>query len=668
MKLNAHQIAAVNYVAGPCLVLAGAGSGKTRVITQKIAYLIQQCQYKPSSITALTFTNKAAREMKTRALTTLGSKDAKGLWVSTFHTLGLEIIRREHHHFDLKKNFSLFDAQDSLALLKELAESLNIDKEALQNTQHAISNWKTKLIKPEQALREARDDSEQVSAKLYATYVSHMKSFNALDFDDLILLPTLLFQNNTTVLARWQNKIRYLLVDEYQDTNTSQYTFIRLLVGERARFTVVGDDDQSIYSWRGARPENLLLLQQDYPTLEVVKLEQNYRSSLRILRSANKLIDHNPHVFPKKLFSELGLGEPLRIVVAKNEEHVAQRVISEILRHKFMNRTSFGEYAILYRSNHQARLFEQALMGKKIPYKISGGMSFFDRSEVKDVMAYLRLLVNHDDDNAFLRIINLPKRGIGPATLAKLGELASQWKQSLFETCLDRRTAHVLSGAALYTLQAFARLFVETLDQSERGEPLEAFRSLMKSIQYEQFLNDTSASPKAAQMRLKNIAELYRWLTQMIEGEYDEPMSLTQAINRLILRDMLERQSDEQISEQVQMMTLHSAKGLEFPYVFMVGMEEGLLPHQNSIDSDDIEEERRLAYVGITRAKVELCFTLCQARRQFGDMQAMQPSRFLNELPEKDIYWEGQTKEKSAEDSQQSGRQNVANLRKMLMK
>lgn len=668
MKLNSHQIAAVNYVAGPCLVLAGAGSGKTRVITQKIAYLIQQCQYKPSSIAALTFTNKAAREMKSRALATLGSKDAKGLWVSTFHTLGLEIIRREHHHFDLKKNFSLFDAQDSLALLKELAESLNIDKETLQNTQQAISNWKTKLIEPEQALREARDDSKQVSAKLYATYVTHMKSFNALDFDDLILLPTLLFQNNATVLARWQNKIRYLLVDEYQDTNTSQYTFIRLLVGERARFTVVGDDDQSIYSWRGARPENLLLLQQDYPTLEVIKLEQNYRSSLRILRSANKLIDHNPHVFPKKLFSELGLGEPLRIVAAKNEEHEAQRVISEILRHKFMNRTSFGQYAILYRSNHQARLFEQALMGKKIPYKISGGMSFFDRSEVKDVMAYLRLLVNHDDDNAFLRIINLPKRGIGPATLAKLGELASQWKQSLFETCLDRRTAHVLSGAALHTLQAFARLFVETLDQSERGEPLEAFRSLMKSIHYEQFLNDTSASPKAAQMRLKNIAELYRWLTQMIEGEYDEPMSLTQAINRLILRDMLERQSDEQISEQVQMMTLHSAKGLEFPYVFMVGMEEGLLPHQNSIDSDDIEEERRLAYVGITRAQQELCFTLCQARRQFGDMQAMQPSRFLSELPEEDIIWEGQIKEKSAEDTQQSGRQNVANLRKMLLK
>tara|TARA_B100001094_G_scaffold333007_1_gene407867 strand:+ start:15925 stop:17937 length:2013 start_codon:yes stop_codon:yes gene_type:complete len=667
MKLNPSQNAAVHYVAGPCLVLAGAGSGKTRVITQKIAYLVKHCDYRPYQIAALTFTNKAAKEMKARAMQALGRQQGRGLWVSTFHTLGLDIIRKEYQRLQLKQNFSLFDMQDSLALLKELCDPKGLaDKDKVQNIQTQISSWKSQRIKPCELSSTTLDAEHNLAVSIYQDYVNHMRAYNALDFDDLLLLPTQLLYEHQDIRQKWQNKIRYLLVDEYQDTNDIQYMLIKLLVGERARFTVVGDDDQSIYSWRGARPENLSQLQQEYPTLHLVKLEQNYRSSGNILRAANTLIEHNPHLFEKKLFSELGSGEPLRIIEAKSEEHEAERVVAEIIKHKFMQRTSYGDYAILYRSNHQARLFERVLMTNRIPYKISGGMSFFDRSEVKDIMAYLRLIANPDDDSAFLRIINIPKRGIGPATLAKLGELAKQWNLSLFATCLDKRVVHVLSGVPFYALQAFAHMIVSIEDAASRGEPMDALQQLTQEIHYEQYLYDTSPTPKAAEMRMKNVSELYRWLAQMIEGQQDEPMTLSQAIQRLLLRDMLDRQNDEQATEQVQMMTLHSSKGLEFPYVFMVGMEEGLLPHQNSIDTDTIEEERRLAYVGITRAQRELSLTYCKQRKQFGDMHDTTPSRFLEELPEHVLIREGHKKSQNATTIQQTGQTHIAHLRAML--
>ncbi len=504
---------------------------------------------------------------------------------------------------------------------------------------------------------------------LYQRYAQHMKAYNALDFDDLILLPTLLLRHNEEVRTRWQTKIQYLLVDEYQDTNTSQYEMVKLLVGERARFTVVGDDDQSIYSWRGAKPQNLVLLGTDFPKLKLIKLEQNYRSSQRILRAANILIANNPHVYDKALFSELAYGEPLRVLFAANEEQEAERVVAEIVRHKFVGRTQFGDYAILYRGNHQSRLLERALMTNRIPYKLSGGTSFFARAEIKDIMGYLKLVVNPDDDNAFLRIVNLPKRGIGPSTLERLGHFANEKHISMFAAIFEPELNHHLPPAAMSSLYQFGRFIVETGDQAQRGEPVEAVKQLIRKINYEDYLYETSTSAKAAEMRMKNISELYRWVTEMLAGdELDEPMTLPDVVNRLTLRDMMERNSEDEGGDQVQLMTLHASKGLEFPYVFMVGVEERILPHQTSIDEDNIDEERRLAYVGITRAQRELWFTLCRERRQFGETMRCEPSRFLLELPQDDLVWENRKPQQTEQERIQTGRSHIANLRDMFKK
>ncbi|GAB1049944.1 MAG: DNA helicase Rep [Shewanella algae] len=670
MKLNPAQNEAVHYVSGPCLVLAGAGSGKTRVIINKIAYLVQKCGYQAKHIAAVTFTNKAAREMKERVAQSMGRKEARGLWISTFHTLGLEIIKREHKTLGLKAGFSLFDDQDTLALLKELTQDeLQEDKDLLRALATMISNWKGGLVIPDHARKIAKGEQEQLFALLYQRYAQHMKAYNALDFDDLILLPTLLLRHNADVRARWQTRIRYLLVDEYQDTNTSQYELVKLLVGERARFTVVGDDDQSIYSWRGAKPQNLVLLGKDFPELKLIKLEQNYRSSQRILRAANILIANNPHVYDKSLFSELAYGEPLRVLFAANEEQEAERVVAEIIRHKFMGKTSYGEYAILYRGNHQSRLLERALMTNRIPYKLSGGTSFFARAEIKDIMAYLRLVVNPDDDNAFLRIVNLPKRGIGPATLEKLGNFANQKHISMFEAIFDAELNHHLPPAAMGSLYEFGRFIVDTGEIAQRGEGVDAIKQLIRKINYEDYLYETSASAKAAEMRMKNISELYRWVTEMLAGDdLDEPMSLPEVVNRLTLRDMMERNNEDEGGDQVQLMTLHASKGLEFPYVFMVGVEERILPHQTSIDEDNVDEERRLAYVGITRAQKELWFMLCRERRQFGETMRCEPSRFLMELPQDDLIWENRKPQQSEQQRMETGKANIANLRDMFKK
>lgn len=670
MQLNPAQNDAVHYVSGPCLVLAGAGSGKTRVIINKIAYLVEKCGYKPRQIAAVTFTNKAAREMKERVAQSMGRKEARGLWISTFHTLGLEIIKREHKVLGLKPGFSLFDDQDTLALLKELTQDeLAEDKDLLKALAGAISNWKGGLIIPEQAHKIAKDEQQHLFASLYQRYAQHMKAYNALDFDDLILLPTLLLRHHEEVRTRWQTKIQYLLVDEYQDTNTSQYEMVKLLVGERARFTVVGDDDQSIYSWRGAKPQNLVLLGKDFPKLKLIKLEQNYRSSQRILRAANILIANNPHVYDKALFSELAYGEPLRVLFAANEEQEAERVVAEIVRHKFVGRTKFGDYAILYRGNHQSRLLERALMTNRIPYKLSGGTSFFARAEIKDIMGYLRLVVNPDDDNAFLRIVNLPKRGIGPSTLERLGNFANEKHISMFAAIFEPELNHYLPPAAMSSLYQFGRFIVETGDHAQRGEGVEAVKQLIRKINYEDFLYETSTSAKAAEMRMKNISELYRWVTEMLAGdELDEPMTLPEVVNRLTLRDMMERNSEDEGGDQVQLMTLHASKGLEFPYVFMVGVEERILPHQTSIDEDNVDEERRLAYVGITRAQRELWFTLCRERRQFGETMRCEPSRFLLELPQDDVVWENRKPQQTEQERIQTGRSHISNLRDMFKK
>ncbi|GKX48488.1 DNA helicase Rep [Pectobacterium carotovorum] len=669
MRLNPSQQHAVEFVTGPCLVLAGAGSGKTRVITNKIAHLIRQCGYQAKHIAAVTFTNKAAREMKERVAQTLGRKETRGLMIATFHTLGLEIIKREYVALGMKSNFSLFDDQDQMALLKELTEQwLENDKVLLQQLISTISNWKNDLIDPAGAAATARSERDKLFVHCYSLYHDHLRACNVLDFDDLILLPTLLLKQNAEVRERWQNRLRYLLVDEYQDTNTSQYELVKLLVGTRARFTVVGDDDQSIYSWRGARPQNLVLLQQDFPALDVIKLEQNYRSSGRILKAANILIANNPHVFEKRLFSELGYGDELKVITANNEDHEAERVVGELIAHHFIKKTQYGDYAILYRGNHQSRLFEKMLMQNRIPYRISGGTSFFSRPEIKDLLAYLRVLTNPDDDSAFLRIVNTPKREIGPATMKKLGEWAGQRNKGLFSASFDLGLSQSLTGRGLESLQRFTQWLAEIARLAEH-EPVAAVRDLIHGLDYESWLYETSPSPKAAEMRMKNVNQLFSWMTEMLEGsELDEPMTLTQVVTRFTLRDMMERGESEEELDQVQLMTLHASKGLEFPYVFLVGMEEGLLPHQSSIDEDNVDEERRLAYVGITRAQRELFFTLCKERRQYGELVRPEPSRFLLELPQDDVVWETERKVVSAQERMQKGQTNVANIRAMLAK
>ncbi len=668
MKLNPQQQQAVEYVSGPCLVLAGAGSGKTRVIINKIAHLIGKCGYLPKQIAAVTFTNKAAREMKERVAHSIGKESSKGLIVSTFHTLGFDIIKREYKHLGFKANMTLFDEHDQMALLKELtADLLQEDKELLRTLINRISNWKNDLCSPQQALTLARDKQEQTFAHCYDRYNKQLRAYNALDFDDLIMLPTLLFKQNEEVRSKWQEKIRYLLVDEYQDTNTSQYELIKLLVGDRARFTVVGDDDQSIYSWRGARPQNMVRLRDDFPALRVIKLEQNYRSSQRILHCANILIDNNDHVFDKKLFSNLGEGEKLQIIEAKNEEHEAERVVGELIAHRFIAKTHYRDYAILYRGNHQSRLLEKILMQNRIPYKISGGTSFFSRAEIKDMMAYLRLVVNQDDDAAFLRIVNTPKREIGTATLEKLGSLAQEKHVSLFEAIFDFELIQRVTPKAYDALQKFARWIVELNDEIQRSEPERAVRAMLASLHYEEYLYEYATSPKAAEMQSKNVATLFDWVADMLKGdEFNEPMNLNQIVTRLTLRDMLERGEEEDDSDQVQLMTLHASKGLEFPYVFLIGMEEGILPHQTSIDEDNVEEERRLAYVGITRAQRNLWFSLCKERRQFGELIRPEPSRFLLELPEDDLQWERDKPPLSVEQQQAKTQSHIANLRAIL--
>ncbi|CSA65819.1 ATP-dependent DNA helicase rep [Vibrio cholerae] len=591
--------------------------------------------------------------------------------VSTFHTLGLNIIRREFKALGLKAGFSLFDDQDQLALLKELTEKqLDGDKDLLRLLLSTISNWKNDMLTPPQAKAMAKGEQQLLFAHCFELYQKQMQSYNALDFDDLILLPVLLLRSNEEVRQRWQNRIRYLLVDEYQDTNTSQYELVKLLVGERGRLTVVGDDDQSIYSWRGAKPQNLVLLGEDFPSLKLIKLEQNYRSTSRILRAANILIANNPHVYQKALFSELAEGEKLKVILANNEDHEAERVIAEIIAHKFLNRTEYRDYAILYRGNHQSRLIEKSLTQNRVPYKLSGGTSFFARAEIKDIMAYLRVLVNPDDDNAFLRIVNTPKREIGPATLEKLGSYANMRGKSLFTASFELGLEQHLSGRGLENLRRFTEWLVAIADNAERGNTVEAVRALVRDIRYEDWLYETSASPKAAEMRMKNVSDLYSWIVADLEGDNPDQQekTLKEVVQRLTLRDMMERGEENDDSDAVQLMTLHASKGLEFPYVYLIGAEEGILPHQTSIDEENVEEERRLMYVGITRAQRELTFIVCKERRQFGELIKPSQSRFLDELPQDDIEWEVKKKPVTQEERMAKGQAHIANLRAMFKK
>jgi len=668
-QLNPRQLEAVKYIDGPLLVLAGAGSGKTRVITQKIAYLIQQCGMQARNIAAVTFTNKAAREMKERASALLEGKQGHGLKVSTFHTLGLNIIRREYKHLRLKAGFSIFDASDSHGLIREIMNrDIGGDQDIVQLVQWKISGWKNDLVSPSAAMSRVEDETDRVAAVVYEAYARHLQAYNALDFDDLIYRPVELFRDFPEVLQEWRNRIRYLLVDECQDTNGCQYELVRLLVGSRGALTVVGDDDQSIYAWRGARPENMATLKNDFPNLKVVKLEQNYRSMGRILKAANTLIANNPHVFEKTLWSDKGFGDPLRVIRCKDDEHEAQRVVSEILAHRFKHRTDYRDYAVLYRSNHQSRLLEKSLREHRIPYFLTGGSSFFEKSEVKDIMSYLRLLANPDDDSAFLRIINVPRREIGASTMEKLGAYAQQRNVSLYDACWEMGLATVLPERAVVNLQRFVEWISRIRDRAERGDFMEALRDMVREMDYEVWLNDQSKDETAAEKRMANVYELLAWIQRVQEAEDGgKDKTLAEVVSYLTLMNILDRQEDEESGDAVSLMTLHASKGLEFPYVFIIGMEEEILPHRTSLEEDNIEEERRLAYVGITRAQRNLTFSFASIRRRYGETASCEPSRFLNELPEDDLIWEGGKAEQvDPEERQQRGQAHLANLRGML--
>jgi ATP-dependent DNA helicase Rep len=661
--LNPAQQEAVQYIDGPLLVLAGAGSGKTRVITRKIAYLIGTAGIDPRHIVAVTFTNKAAREMKGRVAALSANGRTTGLTITTFHSLGLELLRRERAAAGLKSGFSLLDEQDSDALLREILRHGSEDP-ATTDARSRISQWKNDLVAPAAALSHAADEREARLARLYGEYQRALRAYNAVDFDDLILRPVELLREHAELRERWQNRTRYLLVDEYQDTNGAQYELVRLLVGVRGALTVVGDDDQSIYAWRGARPENLARLREDFPRLHVIKLEQNYRSSARILRVANTLIANNPHLFEKKLWSELGPGEPIRVVHCRDEEHEAERVVAEILQRRYGKNEGFGDCAILYRGNHQSRVFEKALRAHDVPYFLSGGTSFFARTEVKDVMAYLRLLANPDDDTAFLRIANVPRREIGPHTVEKLGVYAGSRGVSLLAACDELGLSSVISGRPLDRLREFAHWVGQHARLADREGTVEALRSLLRDVDYDEWLREQSSSPKTAERRAENVQELIDWVARLQGEDRDSP--LEEIVRRLTLQDVLERQDDETGGERVHLMTLHAAKGLEFPNVYLVGVEEDLLPHRSSVEADTIEEERRLAYVGITRAQRTLTITLVAKRRRFGELLSCEPSRFIAELPADDLQWEGRDPVGDRETQRQRGRDSLAGLRAML--
>ncbi len=653
------------HVETPVLVLAGAGSGKTGVITEKIAYLVTEKQYAPSSIIAVTFTNKAASEMRERLRKKLDAKAIRGLSISTFHRLGLNMLHKDGEHIGLRRGFTIMDQSDSLSALREIISEQNSAMEE-RTAASIISNWKSTFVTPEQALAESADDQTRVAALLYADYDRLLRACNSVDFDDLISLPVRLLRENPEVQTRWRNKTRHMLIDEYQDTNAAQYEMIRLLVDKFGALTAVGDDDQSIYSWRGARPENLMNLKEDYPNLNVIKLEQNYRSSQRILRCANEVISHNPHVFEKKLWSALGIGDELRISVCRHGIDEAEWVVAEIMTQHFQKGRRFGDFAILYRSNFQSRVFEQALREKQISYAISGGKSFFDRVEIKDMLAYLKLLVNPDDDTAFLRCINTPRREIGPTTIAKLGEYARQTGSTLFNACHSMGLSESLTGKALYKLQRFANWLTLTADNAERGNPMDVVSSMFNDMDYSGWLERQSDNPQQAEKAIANTDEFLAWLGRMLVDEDGKDVPLSDAVSRLCLHDMLSRQEEDAGHDQVQLMTFHAAKGLEFPHVFMVGMEEEILPHSNSVDEGALEEERRLAYVGMTRARHTLTFTRARTRQKYGELMTCEPSRFLEDLPPDDVVTIGVAGTEDTGAQRVAGKQALQGLMDML--
>lgn len=667
--LNSPQREAVKYLDGPLLVLAGAGSGKTRVITEKIAYLIGKGGYSPKEIAAITFTNKAAREMQERVSKLLVGKNSKGLTIATFHSLGLQILRQEAALLGYKPQFSILDSSDSFKIVADIL--VTTDKQLLKKTQWQISSWKNAFINPDQAKAQADEELTQAAAKVYQLYQQTLKAYQAVDFDDLIKLPVELFTAHPEALQKWQRKLKYLLIDEYQDTNACQYKLVKMLTDFTRQFTAVGDDDQAIYGWRGADVENLRQLTEDFSNLKVIKLEQNYRSTVRILRAANQVITNNPKLFEKKLWSDLGTGDLIQVTATRDEEHEAESVVMKLQAHKFEHRTYYKDYAILYRGNHQARVFEKFLRDHKIPYTVSGGQSFFDKAEIKDIVSYLRLVANEDDDPAFIRAATTPKKGIGSTTLERLGEYASEHKISLFAAAFEGDFQREIGNKQLEDLLNFCQFIQRIQERAVRDLAGEVLQDLLKAIEYEKFLYD-SEEPRAAEVKMANLMDFIGWLTRKGDGSSEfgnenDGKTLLELTQMVSLMSMLEGREDGE-PDAVKLSTLHAAKGLEFGHVFLIGVEEGILPHQVSIDGEQIEEERRLMYVGITRAQKSLNISWCKKRKRAGEMQMCEPSRFIEELPKDDLRHFGNPFNQNPEASKDFGKSKMANIRAMLNK
>lgn len=653
MKLNPEQANAVNHIHTPLLVLAGAGSGKTRVITEKIKYLVEKECYDPRSIYAVTFTNKAAKEMADRLAGTLGKERGRKVRVSTFHTLGLSILKKHGDLIGLRKGFSIYDQKDTFQLMESLIES---DADTIRMSLDRISSWKNDM-RTIQSLKESALETYEVALiELYERYQAQLLSYNAIDFDDLILLPMRLIQENAEVRHYWQKEIRYMLVDEYQDTNLCQYELVKLLIGSAHHLTVVGDDDQSIYAWRGARPENLHQLKIDFPDLTLIKLEQNYRSTGHILKAANHVISLNPHLYDKALWSNLGDGEKIEIRDFKSADAEAEYIATTIVHEVMLNQALHSDFAVLYRGNHQARIFEMALRMRGIPVKVVGGSSFFQQPEVKDLLSYLKLIMNPEDNPSLLRIINIPKREIGAVTLKKITEFAATHNLTLFETMEHPHLGSYI-GKAAQKCASFAQM-IRSLGRYEMNVE-KLFDKLTNDIGYDEYLREQSSSPKAFERKKNSVNALREWFS-------DESAPLSEILSQLTLISILENQNEEKEENAVTLMTLHSAKGLEFPYVFMVGLEEDILPHRNSIDGNMVEEERRLFYVGVTRARRKLDITYCRQRKRYGEWESCKVSRFLHELPVENIDWHREGEAPSKEAMREKTSNTLAGLQAML--
>jgi ATP-dependent DNA helicase Rep len=643
VSLNNAQMQAVHHLSGPCLVLAGAGSGKTRVIVHKIAKLLQT-EVPARQIAAITFTNKASAEMRERAKALVGGRAAKDLAVSTFHSLGVRMLRSDGERIGLKQQFSILDSDDVLGVLRDAGGST--DNALARRWQWAISLWKNQGLNADAAEAAAENDDERIAARVMRRYEERLSAFQAVDFDDLIGLPLKLLQSDEEARSKWQAMFLHVLVDEYQDTNAVQYELLKMLVGAHGMFTAVGDDDQSIYGWRGATIDNLKRLPQEFPQLKVIALEQNYRSTGHILRAANAVISKNPKLFEKKLWSELGDGAPVQLIESDSEEHEAERAVARIQSLRAAGgQVKLSDFAVLYRANHQSRAFEQKLRAAQLPYKVSGGQSYFDRAEIKDLCAWLRLLVNQDDDPAFLRAISTPKRGIGHTTLAALGEFASKWKVSLFEALFSPSLPAVMKGKAIDALHEFGRAINDLEHRARHTTGAEDARPLLmgwlKDIGYEQHLFDGEDSEKLATARWANVLDFVDWISKRCGGQITEDGSQFESEKKSVLEvaqtisviiSLAERDNDQDV---VTLSTLHAAKGLEWQHVLLAGVNEGILPFKSGDEEmtpERLEEERRLMYVGITRARQTLAVSTLKRRKRGREMVAGVASRFIAEM------------------------------------